>query len=49
MFGQVMIDEDMVISGAAQQKGSILASDPVAPGSILGIPKNFSLAIAKIY
>ena len=46
MFGQVMIDEDMVISG---DKGSRLASDPVAPGSILDIPKNFSLAIAKIY
>ena len=29
--------------------GSALALHPVAPGSILGIPKNFSLDVEEIY
>ena len=32
-----------LIAGAARHKGSILASHPAAPGSILGILKNFSM------
>ena len=35
--------------GAANHRGSGLASNPAAPGSILGIPKNFSLDVAEIY
>ena len=34
---------------AAEDRGSIAASNPAAPGSILGVPKNFSLNVAKIY
>ena len=30
-------------------RGSIHASHPVAPGLILGDPKNFSLGVAEIY
>ena len=32
-----------------KHRGSILASYPVAPGSILSLPKNFSLDVAEIY
>ena len=35
--------------GAALHRGSILASHPAAPGSILGVPKNFSIDVAEIY
>ena len=35
--------------GAAQHRGSILASHPAATGSILGAPNNFSLHVAEIY
>ena len=28
---------------------NVLASQPVAPGSILGVPKKFSLNVAEIY
>ena len=28
---------------------SVLASHPAAPGSILGVPKKFSLDVAEIY
>ena len=35
--------------GDAQQSGSRLASHPVAPGSILSVPKNFFLDVAEIY
>ena len=34
---------------AAEDRGSIAASNPAAPGSILGVPKNFSLAAADIF
>ena len=34
---------------AAKDRGSILASQPEAPGSILGVSKNFSLDVADIY
>ena len=35
--------------GAAQHRGSILASHSAAPGSIVGVPKNFYLDVAKLY
>ena len=35
--------------GAAQHRGSIQSSHPAALGSILGIPKIFSLDVAEIY
>ena len=31
----------------AWHRGSILASHPVAPGSILGVPKNLSLMLLR--
>ena len=34
---------------AAQHRDSILASHPATQGSILGVPKNFSLVVAEIY
>ena len=34
--------------GAALYRGSIFAYHPVAPGSILVVPKNFSLDDAKM-
>ena len=34
---------------AAQHRGSILASQPAAPSSILSVPKDFSLDVAETY
>ena len=33
---------DSFVRGVAKHRGSILASCPEAPGSILGVPKNFT-------
>ena len=33
----------------ADSRGSILASNPAAHGTIIGIPNDFSLDIAEIY
>ena len=41
--------EEMVGGGRISQMGGILAWHPAAPGSILGIFKNFSLDVAEIY
>ena len=35
--------------GSAWHRGSILASHPAAPRSILPVAKNFSLGVAEIY
>ena len=35
--------------GAAQRRGSILASYPAALGLIFTVPNNFSLDVAEIY
>ena len=32
----------IVARGAALHRGSVLAFHPAAPGSVLGVPKNFS-------
>ena len=39
----------MLRQGVEYPRGSILASHPSAPSSILGVPKNFSLDVAEIY
>ena len=36
-------------AGAHSTTDSVLAPHPVAPGSILGVPKKFSLDVAEIY
>ena len=41
LFMEVSLD-------AGMHRGSILASQPAALGSILDIPKNFSIAVAEI-
>ena len=33
----------------ADSRGSILASNPAAHGTIIGIPNDFSLVVAEIY
>ena len=38
----------MIGQGAALHIGSILASHPAAPGSILSVPKNFSVDVAEL-
>ena len=35
--------------GSRKAQMDSLASHPMAPGSILGVPKNFSLDVAEIY
>ena len=39
----------MVDKGPHTTMESVLALHPLSLGSILGIPKNFSLGVAKIY
>ena len=43
------LTETSLVGWATSHRGSILASHPAAPGSILGVPKNFSLNFAEIY
>ena len=44
-----VLEADSLLSKDVTLKGKIVASHKAAPGSILGIPKNFSLDVAEIY
>ena len=43
------LNKDFSCKGAAQQRGSTLASNPAPPCLILAAPKNLSLDVAEIY